>query len=106
MKNSLLKDFTKGWIIGDFQPSLFETSDFEIAIKNYKAGESEATHYHKIATEWTIITKGKVIMNNVEYAEGQIVKIKPFEKTNFQAIEDTTTVVVKIPSSKGDKFEI
>jgi hypothetical protein len=28
----------------------------------------------------------------------------PFEKTDFLAVEDTTTVVVKIPSAKGDKY--
>jgi hypothetical protein len=105
MDNKLLKDFTKGWIIGDFEPSIYQTSDFEIAIKNYKAGESEKTHYHKIATEWTIITKGRVIMNEVEYKEGDIIKINPYEKTNFNVIEETTTVVIKIPSCRGDKYE-
>lgn len=106
MNIKLLNEYTKGWIIGNFQPSLYETSDFEIAIKNYKAGENEGTHYHKIATEWTIVTKGKVLMNDIIYVEGDIITIKPYEKTNFKALEETTTVVVKIPSLIGDKYVI
>lgn len=104
MDKFYLNDFFKGWVIGDFQPTLFKTSDFEIAVKNYKKGDFEDSHFHKIATEWTIVTKGKVIMNGVEYIEGEIITIRPFEKTDFLAIEDTTTVVVKIPSAKGDKY--
>jgi hypothetical protein len=63
MKKDRLDNFVKGWVVGNFEPTLFQTDDFEVAVKNYKAGYYEEKHYHKVATEWTIISKGKVLMN-------------------------------------------
>ena len=33
MENNNLNNFIKGWFIGDFKPTILNTSDFEIAIK-------------------------------------------------------------------------
>ncbi len=57
-----LDDMIKGWFIGNFEPSLHKTNDFEVAVKSYKKGEYESEHYHKIATEFTVILDGKVRM--------------------------------------------
>lgn len=102
---SNLNDYTKGWIIGDFIPTLFNTTDFEIAIKRYSAGDYEERHHHKISTEYTVIVEGTVLMNNIEYKKDDIITITPNESTDFKCITDVTTVVVKIPSSKGDKYK-
>ncbi|GIU68974.1 MAG: hypothetical protein KatS3mg002_0210 [Candidatus Woesearchaeota archaeon] len=67
-------------------------------------GDSEAAHYHKIATEYTVITKGKVKMNGKIYEKDDIIVIEPNEVTDFLALEDTTTVVVKIPGANNDKY--
>jgi quercetin dioxygenase-like cupin family protein len=104
MKKDNLNDFTKGWVIGNFEPTLYTTDYFEVAVKNYKEGDYEPKHYHKIATEWTIITKGKVEMNGEVFSEGDIITIKPYEVTDFRALEDTTTTVIKISCAKGDKY--
>ena len=61
-----IKNFKNGWFIGDFSPSLFNTKEFEIAVKYYKKGDSEPKHYHKRITEYNLITKGKIkICNNI-----------------------------------------
>ena len=39
MKLNKLNEFTKGWIIGNFNPSLFETDEFEVAVKNVKVAD-------------------------------------------------------------------
>jgi hypothetical protein len=104
MEVEKLERFIKGWIIGDFQPTLFNSKDFEIAIKTYKAGDMEKRHFHKIAKEWTVIVEGKVKMNDLEYVKGDIIIISPGETTDFLALEETVTVVVKIPSVSDDKF--
>ncbi len=106
MKLNKLNEFTKGWIIGNFNPSLFETDEFEVAVKTYKAGDYEEAHFHSIATEWTIICKGKVQMNGNEFVEGDVITIQPGEATDFKVLEDTITTVVKIPCVKGDKYLI
>lgn len=99
-----LDDMVKGYFIGNFDPSIIKTNDVEIAIKTYKKGESEQRHYHKIATEITAIITGKVKMNGNIYDKGDIVVIKPYESTDFEALEDSINVVVKIPGANNDKY--
>jgi hypothetical protein len=99
-----LDDFFKGWILGNFEPTLHFTTDFEIAIKYYTAGDKEEKHYHKLATEYTAIVYGRVKMNGIEYTKGDIIEIAKNEATNFEVIEDTATVVIKLPSAKNDKY--
>jgi hypothetical protein len=94
----------KGWFIGAFSPTVFDTSTAEIAIKTYKAGDSEDRHHHKIATEVTAFIEGSARMNGVEYGKGEIVVIRPGESTDFCALTDLTTVVVKIPGALNDKY--
>lgn len=99
-----LSDMKGGWFVGNFEPSLYKTNDVEVAVKSYKKGDYEEAHYHKIATEYTVVVKGKVRMNNVEYQEGDIIVIYPGEATDFYAIEESVNVVVKIPGANSDKY--
>lgn len=100
-----LDDMIKGWFIGNFEPSLFKTNDFEVGVKKYKMGEVENSHFHKIATEFTVIISGQVEMNKVVYQENDIIKIIPGLATNFKALTDVITVVVKVPGANDDKYE-
>jgi len=104
MKTSNLSKMKKGWFVGDFNPTLIKTQAAEIAVKYYKKGDSEERHYHKIATEITVIISGKVRMNGVEYYSGDIVIISPNESTDFEVLEDTVNTVVKIPGAQNDKY--
>lgn len=99
-----LEDTIGGWFIGNFKPSLLETEDFEVAVKAYNSGDYEEEHYHNIATEYTLILDGDVIMKDKEYKSGDIIVIKPGESTDFRALTDVKTVVVKVPSAKNDKY--
>jgi hypothetical protein len=104
MEKANLKDFIGGWFVGNFEPSLFKTNDVEVGVKYYKAGECEGYHHHKIATEFTVIISGKVLMDNQEFVSGDIIKISPNTSSNFKAISDVVTVVVKLPGANGDKY--
>ena len=106
MKTAKLSEMTKGWFVGNFTPTLYQTKDVEVAVKSYRAGDHEGAHYHKIATELTVITKGKVRMNGAEYSAGDIVVMEPGEVTDFDALTDAENVVVKIPGANGDKYEV
>ncbi len=99
-----LEDMIKGWFIGDFEPTLYKTNDVEVAIKHYKAGDFEESHYHKIATEFTIVLNGRIEMDGNMYINNDIVKIAPGVSSDFKAITDVTTVVVKIPGAMNDKY--
>jgi hypothetical protein len=104
MEKANLKDFIGGWFVGNFEPSVFKTNDVEVGVKHYKAGEFEGYHHHKIATEFTVIISGKVLMANQEFVSGDIIKILPNISSNFKAITDVVTVVVKLPGANNDKY--
>lgn len=94
----------KGWFIGNFNPTLFKTESCEVAVKRYKKGDFESSHHHKIATEITYIITGSVKMNKNILKQGDIVVIEPNESTDFVCIDDTITVVVKLPGANNDKY--
>lgn len=104
MKVVKLNDMVKGWFVGNFEPTLQKTNDVEVAIKKYRKGDIEDKHYHKIATEITAIVSGRVVMNGIEYDEGDIIVIAPNEATDFEALEDAVTTVVKYPGANDDKY--
>jgi quercetin dioxygenase-like cupin family protein len=105
MKVAKLEDMVKGWFVGNFEPTLLRTNDVEVAVKEYSKGDYEAKHYHKIATEITVIVEGRVKMNGVEYAKGDIIVMEPKETTDFECLEDgTKNVVVKFPGANDDKY--
>ena len=104
MKLFNLDDMTKGWFIGNFTPTVLPTNQVEVAVKRYKAGEYEPAHYHKIATEITVIIDGEVRMNGALYLQGDIIVIEPNQATDFLAITDVSTTVVKFPGALGDKY--
>jgi len=104
MKIKYLDDMTKGWFVGNFEPTVLNTEDVEVAVKKYKKGDYEGRHLHKIATEITVIVSGRVKMNNMEYSGGDIIVIEPNEETDFFVLEDTVTTVVKYPGAPNDKY--
>lgn len=104
MKTAKLSDMERGWFIGNFEPSLYQTNDVEVAVKEYQAGDYEEKHYHKIATEFTLILEGQVRMFNQEFSKGDIVVVEPGDATDFTALTNARNVVVKIPGANDDKY--
>lgn len=106
MYSAQIESMTKGWFIGNFEPSLYQTNDVEVAVKTYKKGDSESAHYHKIATEFTVVVQEKVRMFDKEWEAGSIIAAEPGDATSFEALEDTVNVVVKLPGANNDKYEV
>lgn len=104
MKKYRLEEFTGGWFVGRFAPSLLTGDDVEVAVKTYRAGDREERHVHRIAVELTLVAAGRVRMNGQEFVAGDIVEISPGESTDFEALENAINVVVKSPSVVGDKY--
>ncbi len=104
MYSAKLDTMVKGWFVGNFSPSLYPTNDVEVAVKRYQKGESDKAHFHKIATEITVIISGKVRMFDKEWNSGDIVVAEPGDATAFTALEDSVNVVVKIPGANDDKY--
>lgn len=101
-----LNDFTRGWVVGNFEPSLIKTENIEVAIQEYKVGDTEAAHYHKEAIEYNVILDGTVSFNNDLYSKDEICIIEKNEITEFKAVTDARVLVIKSVSVKGDKYLI
>jgi len=99
-----LEHMIKGWFVGDFDPCAFSTPECEVAVKDYEAGDSEGDHYHKVATEITLVLSGEIRMVGKVWKAGDIITLSPGEVTDFEALTCAVTVVVKVPGSKGDKY--
>jgi hypothetical protein len=44
MRNARLENMIKGWFVGDFSPSMYQTQSCEVAVKHYTAGNYEEKH--------------------------------------------------------------
>lgn len=104
MKTAKLDEMKRGWFVGNFEPSLLKTTDVEAAVKRYRKGDQEAAHYHKIATEITVVLGGMVRMFGKTFADGDIVIVEPGDVTSFEALTDVTTFVIKHPGANDDKY--
>ena len=104
MQTAQLDKMGKGWFVGDFDPTMYRSKDVEVAVKYYSAGDREQWHYHRVATELTVIVSGTVRMNGQSYHEGDAIMMEPGEGTDFEAVTDAVNVVVKLPCVKNDKF--
>lgn len=103
MKHHRLDDMKGGWFLGDFTPCAARSSDAEVGVKRYEAGAREDKHFHKIATELTVIVFGTVRMFDQLWHAGDIITVEPGDATAFEALTDVVTVVVKMPSVPSDK---
>lgn len=99
-----LEAMTGGWFVGNFEPTVIKTDAVEVGVKYYKKGTSEKRHYHKVARELTVIVSGKVEMDGKVYSKGDIVDIPAGVASDFRALEDTVTTVVKLPGALNDKY--
>ncbi len=104
MKRYKLDKFLGGWFIGDFEPSLHKSKDFEVCVKNYKKGEYDLLHTHKIAVEITVMIQGKAKMCGEYIEQGDIIYLSPGDESSFEAIEDCSLAAVKFPSIPNDKY--
>ena len=106
MEFSRIEIYTKGWFIGDFNPTFLKTSEVEVAYKEFKAGDSEAAHKQLVATEISFFIQGEGMMNGRHFSKGDIVLIEPNEVADFFAITDCQLICVKTPSVPSDKVII
>jgi len=83
---------------------LCRTSDFEVGVKHFKAGEIEVAHKQIVATEISVVISGVIEMNGQEFQEGQIITVLPGEITNFRSLTNSSLVCVKFPSIPADRI--
>jgi hypothetical protein len=103
MKTFKIEDFTKGWVMGDFDPVIVKSKDFEMGMKFFSAGDTEPAHFQLIATEITLIASGEVTINGVNFSSGDVVLIEPGEVSDFKSRTESKLFCIKFPSLPNDK---
>lgn len=106
MKVGKIKDTHRGWVIGNFEPSLLRTKDFEVGILKHPKGEKWPAHYHKIATEYNILISGSMRLCGYELVAGDTFILEPNEVADPIFHEDCTIICIKVPSDTKDKYII
>jgi quercetin dioxygenase-like cupin family protein len=104
MKFYNIKNMIRGWFIGNFEPSIFKTCDFEVGHHLHTPGAEGQDHYHKIATELNYIVSGKVRVSSRICCDGDFFLYEPGDITDVEFVEDTHLIVIKWPSVPEDKY--
>jgi hypothetical protein len=103
LKKFRLADFTAGWVVGNFNPTLHQTRDFEFGVKYFKAGDREALHYQIVARELSIVVSGSCRIGAVDLDAGEGLLIEAGEEADFEAYTQCAIAVIKWPSLPADK---
>lgn len=111
MRRSRIEDYWRGWFIGNFDPAVLKTDQFEVGVLTHTKGEYWAPHYHKVALEYNVLLDGKM---HIKFSDGSVEHIKPgdvfvFEREEISIPffdEDCRVLVIKVPSVKGDKYVV
>jgi len=106
MKIDHITNFKDGWFLGAFEPSVFKTDLVEVCYKKHYKNEIWPKHYHKIATEINYIINGCMSIQGIQLNKGDIFTIYPNEIADPIFLDNCELIVVKIPSVKGDKYNI
>lgn len=106
MRVSKINDMKGGWYIGNFTPTVYQTSDFEVSHKLHEKNSLWDKHYHKIATEINYLLRGKMIICGETLVSGDIFIIEKEEVVDPIFLEDCDIICVKVPSAENDKYII
>ena len=104
MQVSHISNFTKGWFVGDFDPSIFRNPFFELAHQKHEAGHQTPRHFHKVTTELTYIVKGKMRVGDQILSEGCMFVYEKGEIADSEVMEDVDIIVLRSPSIPTDKY--
>ena len=104
MKQYNLKNFIRGWGVGDFELSIIRTKDFEFYVKHFKKGDHEPLHVHKVTEEVNVIVYGVFKLEGHLLKKYDILLVEKGEASECECLEDGAIAGVKIPSVIGDKY--
>jgi mannose-6-phosphate isomerase-like protein (cupin superfamily) len=103
VKVNRLDAMTRGWLIGDFKPSILRTSQFEVGYLSHKKGEIWPAHVHNQADEYNVLIRGSMQLNNELLSQGEIFIIKKGMLAKAMFFEDCEVLCIKCPSIPSDK---
>jgi len=102
---SRIEKYKNGWFIGDFDPSLLKTKNFECGVKFMKQGDVNPAHYHSESVEINYVCYGKVMFNDILFESDSIILIEKNECSEFKCVENCCLFIVRDGSNVRDKYE-
>lgn len=103
-KNIILNDYKRGWILGNFTPSIEVNEDIEIGYLCHLKNSNWDFHYHKQSIEINFLVQGKMKINDIDYNEQDIFIIDQNVVSCPVFTEDCYIICIKIPSKPNDKY--
>ena len=98
-----ITNFTRGWLIGNFLPSIIKTTNFEVGLLTHKKDEKWAFHYHQYMTEINVLVSGSMKLNEKILQSNTIFTIYKNEIACPIFLEDCKILCIKVPSVVNDK---
>jgi mannose-6-phosphate isomerase-like protein (cupin superfamily) len=98
-----LAKYTRGWLVGDFVPSLFKSKDYEVAIMRHQKNETTTPHRHNFSIEYNVIVEGEVLVNGKLLKSGDIFIYEKREISDVKFKSDVILCVIRSPSLPEDK---
>lgn len=96
----------RGWFIGDFDPAILRTKDFEVAYLRHAKGEKWDAHYHVDQVEYNYLIRGSMIVQGTLLVAGDIFVLDKHEVADPEFLEDCELICVKVPSLPHDKHKV
>lgn len=108
MYNNKLNEMTRGWFVGNFEPSVYKTNDVEVSVRVLEQGYSEPAHFHRIATKIIVVLYGTISVFGKEWGIDDIIIMEPGKEdaTSITALEDSKVLMILLPGVKNDKVYI
>ena len=103
MKKDKLSNYTRGWFLGKFEPSLAYT-DYEVGLRWNQKGDAEPRHFHKETTEYVAFAGGKHRLGDEIFTDGEMCTIRPYMSTDYECLEPGYCLTVKSVSKPKDKY--
>jgi len=106
VKSEKLGKFSAGWFVGDFEKAIYRTKNTDVAVKYDAAGTRTTAHVHRVSAEVTVVVKGRIQINGREFGKGDVILVSPGEAAEYVSLEDSITVIIKVPSLPHDKYPV
>lgn len=104
MDTDRIERFKGGWFIGDFEPVLLRSKDFEVGWKVHHRDEHIEPHIHYEVTEYNLLAHGEMRVNGRHLTAGDLFVLHKGERVDAEVLtEEAHVVVVKVPSIPSDK---
>lgn len=106
MYSKKIGDMTRGWFVGNFEPTAYETNDVEAAVRVLEKGYCEQRHLHRVAAKVIVVLSGRLRMFEKEWVEEDIIVMEPGDISSIEALETSRIVMMTLPGIKNDKVYV